>query len=67
MNMSLSSKKRLRHLNAQNHRIAVELVCYPESIRGYGYIKKRHVQETRDRVEELMAAIRHNVTDLEAA
>ena len=55
------------HLNAQNHRIAVELVCYPESIRGYGYIKKRHVHETRDRVEELIAAIRHNVTDLEAA
>ena len=55
------------HLNSQNHRIAVELVCYPESIRGYGYIKRRHFQETRDRVEELIAAIRHNVTDLEAA
>lgn len=45
-------------LSAENHRIMVEIACYPESIRGYGHVKCQHVEQTQARVDELLGAIR---------
>ncbi len=46
------------NLSDDNHRLAVELASYPEFIRGYGHVKRRHVDETREKVDELMSAFR---------
>ena len=54
-------------LDTENYRLAVELACYPEYIRGFGHIKRRHVGETQSRVDELLTAIRDNVTEPKAA
>ena len=48
----------IQHLNPDNYRIAVEVAAYPETIRGYGHVKQKSVQETRERVAKLQLALR---------
>ncbi len=43
-------------LTPDNYDIAVEIACVPERIRGYGYIKRRHLAEVKPREAELLAA-----------
>ncbi len=57
----------LDRLSSENHRLAVELASYPETIRGYGHVKRQHVDETAEKVNKLLAAIRQNETSLHAA
>ena len=45
-------------LAPHNHALAVELARLPEQIRGYGYVKHRHVEAARVKQEELLAAFR---------
>ena len=45
-------------LAPHNHALAVELARLPEQIRGYGYVKHRHVEAARAKQEELLAAFR---------
>ncbi len=44
-------------LTSGNHAIAVELACYPESIRGFGHIKKQHAQQIEPVVKSLLEAM----------
>jgi indolepyruvate ferredoxin oxidoreductase len=43
-------------LTPDNYDIAVEIASVPERIRGYGYIKRRHLAEVKPREAELLAA-----------
>ena len=54
-------------LTVDNYRIAVDLACYPEYIRGFGHVKQSHYIETRQQVEDLLAAFRQDHTKCEAA
>ncbi len=55
------------NLSGDNHRLAVELASFPESIRGYGHVKRQHVNETQLRVEQLLTAIRQSESTPQAA
>jgi indolepyruvate ferredoxin oxidoreductase len=35
--------------------LAAEIAAYPETIRGYGHVKERHLAETRARLEAMLA------------
>ncbi len=41
-------------LNAGNHAVAVALASLPEKIRGYGYVKERHLAAAETEREELL-------------
>ena len=43
-------------LTPANYDIAVEIASVPERIRGYGYIKRRHLAEVKPKEAELLAA-----------
>jgi indolepyruvate ferredoxin oxidoreductase len=43
-------------LSPANYDVAVEIASLPERIRGYGYIKRRHLNELRPREAELFTA-----------
>ncbi len=57
----------IRSIDVENHQIAVELASFPELIRGYGHIKKQHVEASQSRIEELLSALRSDETRPEAA
>ena len=44
-------------LTPANHAIAVELAALPEAIRGYGHIRKRHIEHARQRKSELLRTL----------
>jgi indolepyruvate ferredoxin oxidoreductase len=46
----------LGRLDAANYDAAVAIAELPDHIRGYGYIKRRHLAEVRAREGELLAA-----------
>jgi indolepyruvate ferredoxin oxidoreductase len=48
----------LERLTPQNYQIAVDLASIPEHIRGYGYIKERHVKDAKVREKALLAQLR---------
>jgi indolepyruvate ferredoxin oxidoreductase len=41
-------------ITPENHAVAVELAAVPESIRGYGHIRARHISSAATRRQELM-------------
>lgn len=47
------------NLNSDNFAKAVELAALPETIRGYGHVKERHVAATRQRWAALLEVFRH--------
>ena len=57
----------ITHLSGETHRIAIELASYPEHIRGYGYVKRRHVDEAQIKIDQLTAAIRQVESSAHAA
>ena len=54
-------------LTADNHRLAIELASYPEFIRGYGHIKRQHVEEIQSNVDDLLRAWRQPEITSQAA
>ncbi|MYI90168.1 MAG: indolepyruvate ferredoxin oxidoreductase family protein, partial [Gammaproteobacteria bacterium] len=54
-------------LTTDNHRLAIELARYPEFIRGYGHIKRQHVEEFQPKVDDLLHAWRQPETTPQAA
>ena len=54
-------------LSGENHQLAVELICFPETIRGYGHIKRQFNDETQFRIEQLLSAIRQPESTPQAA
>jgi indolepyruvate ferredoxin oxidoreductase len=45
----------LAKLTPANHALAVEIACIPESIRGYGHVKARHLKLAEAQRAELLA------------
>ncbi len=45
----------LRSLNAQNLALAVQIASLPEQIRGYGHVKRRHLDAVEPLLREFMA------------
>jgi indolepyruvate ferredoxin oxidoreductase len=48
----------LAHLGPQNYGTAVELASIPEHIRGYGYVKERHVEDAKAQKAALLERFR---------
>jgi indolepyruvate ferredoxin oxidoreductase len=46
----------LERLDRGNHKLAVEIALIPDRIRGFGHIKRRHLDEAKKKEAELLAA-----------
>jgi indolepyruvate ferredoxin oxidoreductase len=46
----------LAELTPDNYALAVEIAAIPEKIRGYGYVKERHLQQAQAEQADLLAA-----------
>jgi indolepyruvate ferredoxin oxidoreductase len=44
-------------LGAENHALAVEIASIPEGIRGYGHVKRAHVEAAREKEAGLLQAL----------
>jgi indolepyruvate ferredoxin oxidoreductase len=53
--------------DASHYDSAVALASLPEHIRGYGHVRERHVEETRTKERDLLAALQRRVIPLKAA
>ena len=47
----------LGKLSAENHGLAVEIASIPEGIRGYGHVKRAHVEAARAKEAALLHAL----------
>ena len=45
----------LNQLNADNHRLAVDVARIPEQIKGFGHVKERNLKAARAQWKALMA------------
>ncbi|MFM9884876.1 MAG: indolepyruvate ferredoxin oxidoreductase family protein [Burkholderiales bacterium] len=45
-------------LNRDNHKVAVEIASVPEMIRGFGHVKRRHLEAAKKKQAELLARLR---------
>jgi len=52
-------EKLLSRLTPENHGLAVEIAGLPQSMRGFGHVKQRNVEETRQREAQLLEAFRN--------
>jgi indolepyruvate ferredoxin oxidoreductase len=48
----------LERLDPGNHKLAVEIASIPDRIRGFGHVKRRHLDEAKKRQADLLAALR---------
>src|SRR5205814_1808552 len=48
----------LEHLDGENRKLAVEIASVPEHIRGFGHVKRRHLDEAKKKEAVLLAAFR---------
>jgi indolepyruvate ferredoxin oxidoreductase len=54
-------------LTHENHGLCVEIASVPEHIRGYGHVKRRHLELAKKRETELLATFRAGPTAARAA
>ncbi len=54
-------------LDAQNHAMAVEIASIPEGIRGYGHVKRAHVEAAQEKEAALLQAYGAGHTPSQAA
>jgi indolepyruvate ferredoxin oxidoreductase len=57
----------LAGLRADNHGTAVALASLPAQVRGYGHVKRRHLEAVRARQQELLAQLAAGADVAEAA
>ncbi len=57
----------LTALNNENHGLAVQIASLPDRIRGFGPVKRRHIDAAKKQQVELMDAFRNPVTAIAAA
>jgi indolepyruvate ferredoxin oxidoreductase len=57
----------LERLDHANHDLAVEIATIPDLIRGYGHIKRRHLDDAKRKEAKLLAAFRDSRTAAKAA
>jgi indolepyruvate ferredoxin oxidoreductase len=54
-------------LSPETHALCVAIAAIPEGIRGYGHVKRAHVETAREKEAELLQALRSGDAPLEAA
>ena len=57
----------LARLGPANHAVAVELASLPAQVRGFGHVKRRHLDAVRVREQELLARLRAAAAVAQAA
>jgi indolepyruvate ferredoxin oxidoreductase len=57
----------LERLDRDNQGIAVEIASIPDRIRGFGHVKRRHLNEAKKKEAELLAALRASRAQARAA
>jgi indolepyruvate ferredoxin oxidoreductase len=57
----------LGRLTRDNHALAVEIAAVPERIRGFGHVKRRHLEEAKKKEAELLGAFRASLPAAKAA
>jgi indolepyruvate ferredoxin oxidoreductase len=57
----------LGRLTRDNHRLAVEIASVPERIRGFGHVKRRHLEQAKSKEAELLGAFRASLPAAKAA
>ena len=57
----------LQRLDPRNHGLAVEIATIPDLIRGYGHIKRRHLDDAKRKEAKLLAAFRDSRPAAKAA
>jgi len=57
----------LEHLDGENRKLAAEIASVPEHIRGFGHIKRRHLDEAKKKEAALVAAFRASRPSARAA
>jgi indolepyruvate ferredoxin oxidoreductase len=57
----------LEHLDGENRKLAVEIASVPEHIRGFGHVKRRHLDEAKKKEAGLLAAFRASRSSARAA
>ena len=57
----------LEHLDGENRKLAVEIASVPEHIRGFGHVKRRHLDEAKKKEAVLLAAFRASRPSARAA
>jgi indolepyruvate ferredoxin oxidoreductase len=57
----------LGRLTRDNHELAVEIASVPERIRGFGHVKRRHLEEAKKKEAELLGAFRASLPAAKAA
>ena len=62
-----SLRELLERLDRENHAVAVEIASVPEHIRGYGHVKRRHLDGAKKRETELLAQFRAHRSTAKAA
>jgi indolepyruvate ferredoxin oxidoreductase len=48
----------LERLGRENHALAVEIASVPEHIRGFGHVKRRHLEDAKKKEAQLLAQFR---------
>ena len=56
-----------RTRDSTHHDAAVALACLPEQIRGYGHVRAKTLEPTRERENELLEALQRRVIVLRQA
>jgi len=57
----------LGKINAENHSLALAIASIPDGIRGYGHVKRAHVEAAREKEAELLQALSAGHAPSEAA
>ena len=54
----------IKHVSQRNFKQAIELLSLPEQIRGYGHVKRKHVDNLQQRRQRLLKQIRGEILDV---
>jgi indolepyruvate ferredoxin oxidoreductase len=54
----------INHVSQRNLKQAIELLSLPEQIRGYGHVKRKHVDNLQQRRQRLLKQIRGEILDV---
>ncbi|HYS51579.1 MAG TPA: DUF6537 domain-containing protein, partial [Burkholderiales bacterium] len=57
----------LEHLDGENRKLAVEIASVPEHIRGFGHVKRRHLDEAKRKEVALLTQFRAHWSTARAA
>ena len=57
----------LAGLDADNHRLAIDIAALPETVRGFAHVKERNLRQARNREADLLAAFRGPEAEKNAA